>query len=84
MVLAPASVGEVYELTVRAFNVAERYRTPVILLYDEVIGHVRERVDLSGVAFRRAERRRPSVPPEEYRPYAPGPKEMLIKWREMR
>lgn len=44
--LAPASVAEVYELTVRAFDLSERFRTPVLLLYDEVIGHVRERVVL--------------------------------------
>jgi 2-oxoglutarate ferredoxin oxidoreductase subunit alpha len=45
--LAPASVAEVYELTVAAFNLAERLRTPVILLYDEVIGHMREGVVLA-------------------------------------
>jgi 2-oxoglutarate ferredoxin oxidoreductase subunit alpha len=71
--LAPASVAEVYELTVRAFNLAERYRTPVVLLYDEIIGHVRERVclprreDLDVV-----ERDRPAGPPADFRPYAPG------------
>jgi 2-oxoglutarate/2-oxoacid ferredoxin oxidoreductase subunit alpha len=71
VVLAPASVAEVYELTVRAFNVAERYRTPVILLYDEVIGHVRERVTLAANAgLGLAERPRPSCPPDAYRPYA--------------
>ncbi len=44
--LAPASVGEVYELTIASFNLAERLRTPVVLLYDEVIGHMREGVTL--------------------------------------
>ncbi len=33
---------DVFEITVEAFNIAETYRTPVILLYDEVIGHMRE------------------------------------------
>jgi 2-oxoglutarate ferredoxin oxidoreductase subunit alpha len=47
IVLAPSSVGEVYQLTVRAFNLAERFRTPVIVIYDEVIGHTRESVVLS-------------------------------------
>ncbi|KAA3641363.1 MAG: 2-oxoacid:acceptor oxidoreductase subunit alpha, partial [Armatimonadetes bacterium] len=42
IVLAPASVGEVFDLTVKAFHLAERFRTPVILLYDEIIGHTRE------------------------------------------
>ncbi len=44
--LAPASVAEVYELTIAGFNLAERLRTPVVLLYDEVIGHMREGVVL--------------------------------------
>ncbi len=48
VVLAPSSVREVYELTVRAFNLAERLRTPVIVIYDEVIGHTRESVVLPG------------------------------------
>ncbi|MEZ5175557.1 MAG: 2-oxoacid:acceptor oxidoreductase subunit alpha [Acidimicrobiia bacterium] len=46
IVLAPSSVGEVFDLTVKAFNLAERFRTPVILLYDEIIGHTRESVEL--------------------------------------
>lgn len=71
VVLAPASVSEVYELTVRAFNIAEHYRTPVILLYDEVIGHVRERVAIPNAGtLRLVERTRPQCPPEAYRPYA--------------
>jgi len=71
VVLAPASVGEVYELTVRAFNLAEGYRTPVIMLYDEVIGHLRERVALPAPgATPVVERARPAGPPEAYRPYA--------------
>lgn len=37
---------EVFNMTVHAFNIAETYRTPVILLFDEVIGHMRERVDI--------------------------------------
>ncbi|HBH03526.1 MAG TPA: 2-oxoacid:acceptor oxidoreductase subunit alpha [Candidatus Rokubacteria bacterium] len=69
--LAPASVAEVYELTVRAFNLAERYRTPVVLLWDEVIGHVRERVMLPDPAsLALVERARPSEAPGAWRPYA--------------
>ena len=44
--LAPASVAEAYELSIAAFNLAERLRMPVVLLYDEVIGHMREGVTL--------------------------------------
>lgn len=68
--LAPASVGEVYELTLRAFDLAERCRTPVILLYDEIIGHMREKTllpDPSTISVR--ERKRPTVPPEAYLPF---------------
>lgn len=42
--LSPQSVPETFELTVRAFNLAEKYRTPVILLTDEVVGHMREKI----------------------------------------
>lgn len=44
--LSPNSVTETFHLTVRAFNLAEKYRTPVILLTDEVIGHAREKIYL--------------------------------------
>lgn len=42
--LSPNSVQEMFELTIRAFNLAEKYRTPVILLADEIIAHVREKI----------------------------------------
>ncbi|MBK5251943.1 MAG: 2-oxoacid:acceptor oxidoreductase subunit alpha [Peptostreptococcaceae bacterium] len=42
--LCPSSVREMFELTVRAFNLAEKYRTPVILLADEIVGHMREKI----------------------------------------
>ena len=46
VVLSPNSAQEMFELTVRAFNLSERFRTPVVLLADETIAHVRERVNL--------------------------------------
>ncbi|KYO65736.1 2-oxoacid:acceptor oxidoreductase subunit alpha [Thermovenabulum gondwanense] len=46
IVLSPSYVREVFDMTVRAFNLSEKYRTPVILLMDEVIGHMREKVIL--------------------------------------
>ncbi|MEM2102471.1 MAG: 2-oxoacid:acceptor oxidoreductase subunit alpha [Candidatus Bathyarchaeia archaeon] len=42
--LAPNSVQEMFDLTIRAFNLAEKYRTPVILLGDEIIAHMRESI----------------------------------------
>lgn len=44
--LSPISVAQSFELAIKAFNLSEKYRTPVILLADEIIGHMREPVDL--------------------------------------
>lgn len=42
--LAPASVQEMYDYTIKSFNLAEKYRTPVVLLSDEIVGHMREKI----------------------------------------
>ncbi len=47
IVLSPNSVQETYDLTIQAFNLAEKYRTPVILLADEVVAHMREEITVS-------------------------------------
>ena len=44
IVLSPNSVQEMFDLTIRAFNFAEKFRTPVVLLADEIIAHMRERI----------------------------------------
>jgi 2-oxoglutarate ferredoxin oxidoreductase subunit alpha len=44
IVLSPNSVQEMFDLTIKAFNLAEKYRTPVILLADEITAHMREPV----------------------------------------
>jgi 2-oxoglutarate ferredoxin oxidoreductase subunit alpha len=68
IVLVPSSVLDCYTLTVRAVNLAERFRMPVILLPDEVVAHMREDVTLpSGVEV--VDREAPHVPPEWYYPY---------------
>ena len=70
IVLCPATVAECFELAVTAFNHAERFRTPVILLADETVAHMREKVTLP--APERVEvinRRRPLEPPDWYIPY---------------
>jgi 2-oxoglutarate ferredoxin oxidoreductase subunit alpha len=46
IVLSPNSVQEMFDLTIRAFNLSEKYRTPVILLADEIIAHMREQMIL--------------------------------------
>ncbi len=67
--LSPSSVLECFTLTVKAFNFSEKYRTPVILLMDEVIAHMREKVILPLDGVEVIDRVKPSVPPEWYLPY---------------
>ena len=70
--LYPNSVKEIYRMTIRAFNLAEKYMTPVILLLDETIGHLRESICLDEYgATEIVDRKRALVPPEEYHPYLP-------------
>lgn len=70
--LCPASVQETYSLTIRAFNFSERYRMPVILLTDEVIGHLRERVVLPETAeLPVVNRKKPPAGLKTYHPYRP-------------
>ncbi len=70
--LSPSSVQETFDLTVKAVNFSERYRTAVILLLDEVIGHMRESVELPDQSeITIVNRKAPTVPPEEYLPYKP-------------
>ncbi len=75
--LSPSSVWESFDLTVKAFNFAEKYRTPVILLMDEVVGHMRERIELPGPeTVEQVERTRTTVPPEWYKPYENFPSDV--------
>ena len=70
--LTPASVQEMFDLTVRAFNLAERYRTPVFILADETVGHMRERLVIPDETELEIEYRKlPTGPPEEYLPFRP-------------
>lgn len=70
IVLCPSSVVECFDLTVTAFNFAERYRTPVILLADEVVAHMREKMILPDPHdIEVIDRRHPTVPPDWYAPY---------------
>ncbi len=70
--LCPSSVRETFDLTVRAFNLSEKYRTPVVLLIDEVIGHMRENVELpSPEELEIIERKKPEKGQDNYLPYQP-------------
>ncbi|MCL2760608.1 MAG: 2-oxoacid:acceptor oxidoreductase subunit alpha [Desulfuromonadales bacterium] len=68
--LVPASVQEIFDETVRAFNLAEKYRTPVMVMPDEIVGHMRERIVFPEPGeIPVIDRTAPSVPPEKYKPY---------------
>ncbi len=70
IVLCPSSVKQVFDLTITSFNLSERYRTPVILLMDELIAHMRERVDLpTADEIEIWNRPETDVPPEWYMPF---------------
>jgi 2-oxoglutarate ferredoxin oxidoreductase subunit alpha len=67
---APWSPQEMFDLTILAFNVADRYRLPVFILADEVVAHMVERVVIPPREhIQRWERKRPKVPPGE--PFEP-------------
>ncbi|OGO41696.1 MAG: 2-oxoglutarate synthase subunit alpha [Chloroflexi bacterium RBG_16_57_9] len=69
--LCPADLNEAYWLTVRAFNLAEKYRTPVVILGDEILAHMSERVDFPDPAdLEIIHREKPPAGLEDYRPYA--------------
>lgn len=70
--LTPNSVQETYEYTIKAFNIAEKYRTPVILLMDETVGHMREKLKfLDQSEIEVINRKKPDCKPEEYVAYKP-------------
>ena len=72
IVLSPSTVREAFDLTVKAVNYAERFRTPVILLMDEIVGHLRENVELP-TNIEVYPRRQPKISRAEgYQPYAPA------------
>jgi 2-oxoglutarate ferredoxin oxidoreductase subunit alpha len=68
IVLSPSTVQEMYDLTIRAFNLAEKYRTPVILAADGILGQMMEPVYYH-TNFEIIERKGPQVSPEKYKPF---------------
>jgi 2-oxoglutarate ferredoxin oxidoreductase subunit alpha len=70
--LTPASVPECFDLTMRAYALSEKYRVPVILLMDEVIGHMREKIELPDNydEIPQPERKQPTCKPEDFKAYA--------------
>jgi 2-oxoglutarate ferredoxin oxidoreductase subunit alpha len=76
--LAPSSPQELFDLTIHAFNLAEIYRTPVLVMTDAEVGHMTEKVVIPPPEeIEIVPRRRPAVPPEEYLPYRVEPGEWV-------
>jgi len=74
IVLSASTVRECFDLTVKAFNLSERFRNPVVLLLDEVVAHMREKVVLPDEGqVEIFDRVKPKVPPEWYIPYEDTP-----------
>ena len=69
--LTPASVPECFDLTIRAYELSEKYRIPVILLLDEVIGHMREKIELPEDYSKLAkpQRKQPTCAPADYKAF---------------
>jgi len=65
--LAPSSVQEMFDLTIDAFNLSEKYRVPVILLAEASVGHLRESLIIpEPEQIKIVNRKKPSVPPEKF------------------
>jgi 2-oxoglutarate ferredoxin oxidoreductase subunit alpha len=70
--VAPSSPQEMFDFTVWAFNLSERYRLPVLIMADEVVGHMTERVVIPPAEeIEVVERKRPTQPPGKYLPFRP-------------
>ncbi len=76
--LTPASVQEMFDFTIRAFNLSEKYRVPVFVLADEIVGHMRERLVIPDPAdIKIVDRRRPTVDPSKYLPFKPDDEDLV-------
>lgn len=68
--LAPSDVNEVLYMTIKAINFSEKYRTPVMLLLDEVISHMREKVSIpTREEIEIIDRKKPKVEKDNFLPY---------------
>ena len=72
--LSPASPQEIFYQTITAFNLSEKYRLPVIILTDEMVGHLSERVMIPEAKdIEMVSRPRPKGRKDRFKPFEPGP-----------
>jgi 2-oxoglutarate ferredoxin oxidoreductase subunit alpha len=70
--LSPSSVQEMFNLTIEAFNLSETYRVPTLLMGDEIVAHMWEKVVIPPAdKIRTVNRKKPNVSREEYKPFMP-------------
>jgi 2-oxoglutarate ferredoxin oxidoreductase subunit alpha len=75
IVLAVANVEDCFHVTVKAFNLSEKFRLPVIVLSDEIVAHTRESIHMPDPAeIEVVNRATPDMPPEWYIPYQDNPR----------
>jgi len=68
--LSPNSPQEIFELTIRAFNLSEKYRLPVMIMSDEIVGHMTEKVVIPEEKdIHLVNRKKPELPPDKFRMY---------------
>jgi 2-oxoglutarate ferredoxin oxidoreductase subunit alpha len=84
--LAPASVQEMFEFTIEAFNLSEQWRTPVLVMTEETVAHMRERLVIpSADRVRIINRKKPQdldIPPESYLPWGHDIVAPMANWGE--
>jgi 2-oxoglutarate ferredoxin oxidoreductase subunit alpha len=72
--LAPSSPQDTFYQTITAFNLSETYRLPVLIMTDEIIGHLSERVVIPDAkVIKTVSRRKPKGRKDRFKPYHPGP-----------
>lgn len=77
--LSPWSVQEAFDMSIQCFNLSEKWRVPVIMLADEVVGHMMESIEIPPLeTIEIIDRKKPIVPPEEYVPFDATEEEELV------
>jgi len=72
--MAPSSPQEIFYLTITAFNLSEKYRLPVLIMTDEIIGHMSEKVIIPKAKLLEiVSRPKPKGRKDRFKPFTPGP-----------
>jgi 2-oxoglutarate ferredoxin oxidoreductase subunit alpha len=76
--VVPSSIQEMFDLTIEAFNLSEKYRVPVLVMADEAIGHMSEKLVIPEIKPESlVNRKKPKVAPDKYWPYADSDHDLI-------